>query len=730
MVTNVTISRTNAQPPAGGTLDPHAAALAYAALGWSVLPIRPRTKVPLTEHGLDDATTDRERIGEWWRAWPDAGVGIALAPSGLVALDIDPRHDGDIEALPPHPPTLTARTGGGGWHLLFRAPTGASFPGRVGRGLDVKHKGYIVAEPSVHPSGHAYCWQDWTPGEGEPEIPEAPAWLRRPAEAPRNAGVAPEPGGDTWGAGRRNERLSSEAYRWRKQGRTVEQIAPVLVAMNEAWCEPPLPEAEVREIARRKARVEPEATAVEPVDIFRAPPVPSFTEDCVPPVLWRLAKAFAASSGFDPNGAILAGAVAAAAAIDDRYRLAVRPDSDWFESARLWGVVIGPPSAGKTPMQRAVTAALKELHTDLVARWARDNPAEAGNRADAPPRPAIFTSDATVEKLADLLMGNPRGMLMLTEEFDSWIGSHDAYRDGAGSRDRGEWLQLYDGGPHQIDRVRRGSMLIPNWGCSVLAATTPAGLRRHAKSLPDDGLIQRVMPVLVRSAGDEGAAGARGALDEWSRRLRAIFDETTTERFRVRARISTNAQALFDAERREIRQAIDALSDLSPALAGHIGKHPGMIARLALTFHVLDGRAGDAIEADTMRAAIAFLRIVRRHAAAMFGGVLSVAPAVELCRQIARSIVADESEPAAVSRATLTQRCRAFRDAGDAERRAAVALLEDCGWLTPDRTTPPYGGWPREWAVNSRVFALFGDEGARHRQRRVAIRSAITGAGE
>lgn len=37
---------------------------------------------------------------------------------------------------------------------------------------------------------------------------------------------------------------------------------------------------------------------------------------------------------------------------------------------------------------------------------------------------------------------------MLTEEFASWIGGIDVYRDGAGGKGRGESLQLYDGGPH------------------------------------------------------------------------------------------------------------------------------------------------------------------------------------------------------------------------------------------------------------------------------------------
>jgi hypothetical protein len=42
------------------------AALAYASKGWAVFPCQMRGKKPLTQHGLKEATTDRERIREWW----------------------------------------------------------------------------------------------------------------------------------------------------------------------------------------------------------------------------------------------------------------------------------------------------------------------------------------------------------------------------------------------------------------------------------------------------------------------------------------------------------------------------------------------------------------------------------------------------------------------------------------------------------------------------------------
>lgn len=168
---------------------PLAYAQAYARMGWHVLPIEPGAKAPigrLVPRGMLDASTDPEVIGRWWRAAPKAGIGIALAPSGLVALDIDPRNGGveTWDALQADHGSLRSEvmafTGGGGEHHVFVTPAAAqlNLPGTLGPGVDVKANGYIVVEPSVHPSGRRYEWEaSSSPLEGVAPSP-LPDWLR------------------------------------------------------------------------------------------------------------------------------------------------------------------------------------------------------------------------------------------------------------------------------------------------------------------------------------------------------------------------------------------------------------------------------------------------------------------------------------------------------------------------------------------------------------------------
>ncbi len=263
-------------------------ALAYAACGWRVFPLhtpdakgrcscakaeecRSAGKHPRTVRGVNEATTDAEQIARWWARWQDANIGIATgAGSGLVVLDIDPRHGGDVslaELMERHgdlPQTLESATGGGGWHVLFKHP-GIAFKNSasvLGEGLDVKTDGgYIVASPSLHASGRRYEWRD---DDARPA--EMPSWLVELLTAPVRR---EQPGGgartvarsdaralDTIIAeGSRNDALFRRvACRLRGAGAGYGEIVTACLEANARLCSPPLPEDEVLKLAASATR--------------------------------------------------------------------------------------------------------------------------------------------------------------------------------------------------------------------------------------------------------------------------------------------------------------------------------------------------------------------------------------------------------------------------------------------------------------------------------------------
>lgn len=143
-------------------------ALAYARRGWFIFPLRPRDKTPLTEHGVLDASTDETIIRAWWSKWPNANIGLACGASGLVVIDVDAKSGGvqswtQLKNDYNLSDTLTSRTGGGGFHLIFADPKRQyrNSTGKIAPGIDTRaQNGYIVLPPSIHPSGKAYQWDD------------------------------------------------------------------------------------------------------------------------------------------------------------------------------------------------------------------------------------------------------------------------------------------------------------------------------------------------------------------------------------------------------------------------------------------------------------------------------------------------------------------------------------------------------------------------------------------
>ena len=146
------------------------AAVWYCEHGFAIFPLKPRSKVPATVHGMNDWFDDPESARELWGKFPDYNIGIVCgAPShGLLVLDLDVSDEKDgrktlatwERSRGNLPETAMAITGGGGRHYLYRTSrTNIRPSANHDLGVDVRCDGsYIVAPPSVHPSGSLYEW--------------------------------------------------------------------------------------------------------------------------------------------------------------------------------------------------------------------------------------------------------------------------------------------------------------------------------------------------------------------------------------------------------------------------------------------------------------------------------------------------------------------------------------------------------------------------------------------
>lgn len=123
--------------------------------GMAVMPLMPHRKEPhfdLIKKGHLDATTDINLVKFWIDFDENINLGINCIKSGLVVFDVDFRNGGQLEDWMKS--TLLVETGDG-FHSYFKTDA-ENLRAKMGEGIDIKHKGYVVIPPSIHPNGKAY----------------------------------------------------------------------------------------------------------------------------------------------------------------------------------------------------------------------------------------------------------------------------------------------------------------------------------------------------------------------------------------------------------------------------------------------------------------------------------------------------------------------------------------------------------------------------------------------
>lgn len=145
------------------------AALKLGARDLRVFPCKWRGKEPAIRDNLKLAAVDPIIIRRFWGEQGQYNIGVATGRgSGVWVTDEDgeeglatmSRLEAEHGKLPK---TVEVVTGGGGRHLYWRWPDGVDIRNFQVRddlpGLDVRGEGgYVLAPPSIHPSGRAYAW--------------------------------------------------------------------------------------------------------------------------------------------------------------------------------------------------------------------------------------------------------------------------------------------------------------------------------------------------------------------------------------------------------------------------------------------------------------------------------------------------------------------------------------------------------------------------------------------
>jgi hypothetical protein len=195
----------------------------------------------------------------------DGQIGIATgAQSHCFVLDIDGL-DAETElkkleaghgTLPSTVESITPR----GRHLFFDWPRQGvrNSAGKIAPGIDTRGEGgYVLAPPSIHPSGRPYYWSV----DSGNTFAQAPAWLLNKMTANGHPNGTPP---SEWRAlvhdgvaeGQRNDSIARLAGHLLRQRVDPYVVLELLLGWNARCCRPPLPETEVATAVDSVARLE------------------------------------------------------------------------------------------------------------------------------------------------------------------------------------------------------------------------------------------------------------------------------------------------------------------------------------------------------------------------------------------------------------------------------------------------------------------------------------------
>jgi hypothetical protein len=357
-------------------------------------------------------------------------------------------------------------------------------------------------------------------------------------------------------------------------------------------------------------------------------------------------------------------------------RCAIKPKrrDDWIVTPNLWGGIVGEPATKKTPALGKATRFFDSLEKNESARlkdeikvFAAETAAyeamqaainhrmkqAAGNERDerkmstaiadmqnleAPEEPRVRrfrSNDPSVEKLGELLVNNPEGLLVYRDELMGLLASWEKEGNEAA---KAFYLEGANGtSTFNIDRIGRGSLQIRNLCVSVFGGIQPQLLEKYlasiVHSLNNDGCIQRFQllvypdPVPWVWSDRHPVDGARHAVKVLFDRL-AVFDPiqdgaAPSDDFVKLPYFSFDdaAQDIFIEWCTELH-TVQIANELDPLLQQHFGKFEKLFCGIALILHLAEGSIGPVTAKSALRAA-EWCEYLTGHARRIYGMVES-----------------------------------------------------------------------------------------------------------
>lgn len=473
---------------------------------------------------------------------------------------------------------------------------------------------------------------------------------------------------------------------------------------------------------------------VEPIDLWpSAGALPPLPVGLLPKEIETFARAAAIVVGADDGGFAMAALAVAAGSLDDAIKLSVMPYAKWVELARIWVALVGDPSTKKTPIINTTYEALKSADKALYrfyaaakAKWEMLSKPDKAT-TPAPVRDRYLISDTTSEAAQEAFRTiGERGLFGVYDELGGFFGSMERYgQNGSGASERRFWLEAYNGGSYLVDRIGRGSFMIANLSLTILGGIQPDLIRKVASAPSDDGLIQRIIPIVLRPGwtpvADQNAASQMGDFDALVPQLLALCPPNAGH-----LSFDAGAQKIRDDLAKEHENAARVMEGFNKKLSTALGKQDGVFARLCVVWHCIENASQsplpEIVTEDIARRVAAFMReFTRPHLFHFYRVTLDLPDEHERLLSIAGYILTHKVK--VLANRDVQSAVRSMRNLTSKAVTPVLEQLEAFGWLF--KGAPLRSGAPPIWRVNPVVHTLFSQRAKVENERREEIREII-----
>jgi hypothetical protein len=533
----------------------------------------------------------------------------------------------------------------------------------------------------------------------------------------------------------------------------MEEINEAIQEVNENSCIPPLPDQDVRGLARSVVRSEPHVEEwPEPGELPEPQQlrVPALPEGLLPKSLALWLQDCAERLCLPLEMLAVPALVSLGALVGRSVGICPKEQDDWLVVPNLWGAVIARPgwmkspaiSEAMRPFQQLATRAHEEAQLRLVETGAREDCLQAqidgikqrmrsaaakGNqelsslevelaqlknalREAKVEERRYVTQDPTVEKLGELLKQNPRGLLLLRDELAGWLRNLDkSGREG----EREFYLEAWNGTQDfTFDRIGRGTVHIPSTTLSIFGGIQPGKLRAYVAGAMEngrgaDGLIQRfqvlVWPDSIPRWKNIDRAPNATALDTafeifqfLDQLVPANWGEDIREVRGIPAlRFDSEAQEFFNFWRDllEKRLRSDEMAGRD-AFESHLAKYRSLMPSLALLHHLVEVVAGTSFNPTKVghvhaEMAAGWCEFLEGHAEKIYAAEGPENAALALGRRILEGKVQNGTTCREIYR-------HGWANLENRERvMMAIEVLEDAHWVKIEEVSPgAEGGRP------------------------------------